>query len=408
MLPLRIASLLGGLAQSLGGAAAALLARDLGGSDAVAGLPQAVLVVGSAVAALGMSALSRRYGRPRALAAGLAVATGGSVVVVFAGDLLGLLAGTLLLGAGTAAVMLGRYAAADSAPEGARARAMATVLVATTVGAVAGPNLLVPADALGRALGLPGLGGAYVVAALCFAIAAGLLLRLPARPPAVEPDPRGAVPGGTAVRGLAVLALANLVMVGVMTMAPVHLHHLGAGLGAIGLVVSLHVAGMFAPAPLSGRLTDRWGAVPTTALAGAMLVVSALLAAVGAGAPLVLGVALVLLGVGWNLGLVAGSTLLTAGVPAAERPRREGWGEVAMGVAAGGGGAASGAVMSGGGYGLLASAGAAVAALVVAAAWQARVSGCRNAARPAPAPSPPRPRGPSAAPWSPARRGAGG
>jgi MFS family permease len=408
VLPLRIASLLGGLAQSLGGAAAALLARDLGGSDAVAGLPQAVLVVGSAVAALGMSALSRRYGRSRALSTGLAVATGGSVVVVFAGDLLGLLAGTLLLGAGTAAVMLGRYAAADSVPEGVRGRAMATVLVATTVGAVAGPNLLVPADALGRWLGLPGLGGAYVVAALCFAIAAGLLLRLPARPPAVEPDPRGAVPGGTAVRGLAVLALANLVMVGVMTMAPVHLHHLGAGLGAIGLVVSLHVAGMFAPAPLSGRLTDRWGAVPTTALAGSVLVVSALLAAVGAGAPLVLGAALVLLGVGWNLGLVAGSALLTAGVPAAERPRREGWGEVAMGVAAGGGGAASGAVMSGGGYGLLASAGAAVAALVVAAAWRSRVSGCRTAARPAPAPSPPRPRGPSAAPWSRARRGAGG
>jgi MFS family permease len=108
VLPLRIASLLGGLAQSLGGAAAALLARDLSGSDAVAGLPQALLVVGSAVAALGMSALSRRFGRPRALAAGMAVATGGSVVVL-AGDLFGLLAGTLLLGAGTAAVMLGPW-----------------------------------------------------------------------------------------------------------------------------------------------------------------------------------------------------------------------------------------------------------------------------------------------------------
>jgi hypothetical protein len=130
-----------------------------------------------------------------------------------------------------------------------------------------------------------------------------------------------------------------------------------------------------------------------------VLVGSALLAAATAGEPVGLGVALVLLGVGWNLGLVAGSTLLTAGVPTAERPRREGWGEVAMGVAAGGGSAASGAVMSGGGYGLLASAGAAVAALVVAAAGRARVSGSRSAARPALAPSPPRPRGSSAEPW---------
>jgi MFS family permease len=370
-----IASLLGGLAQSLGGAAAALLARDLGGSDAVAGLPQAAIVVGSAAAALAMSALTRRYGRGPALAAGLWVATLGSVVVVLgalAGSLPGLLAGTVLLGAGTAAVMLGRYAAADTAPVGARGRAMATVLVATTVGAVAGPNLLVPSDALGRALGLPGLGGAYVVAAACFAVAACLLLRLPAHPPAGGPEPGIEAPGRTAVLGLVVLGLSNLVMVAVMTMAPVHLHHLGVGMGAIGLVVSLHIAGMFGPAPLSGWLADRWGPAPTAALAGAVLAVSALLAAVTAGAPVALGVALVLLGVGWNLGLVAGSALLTTGVPAAERPRREGFGEVAMGVAAAGGGAASGAVVSGGGYGLLASGGAAVAALVVAAGWQAR------------------------------------
>jgi MFS family permease len=375
MRALWIASLLGGLAQSVAGAAAALLARDLGGSDAVAGLPQAVLVVGSAVAALAMSAMTRRFGRARVLAAGLAAATVGSVVVVLvvlARSLLGLLAGTLLLGAGTTAVMLGRYAAADGAPEGARARAMATVLVATTIGAVAGPNLLVPSDVLGRALGLPGLAGAYVVAAACFAVAAGLLLRLPKHQPAAEPEPGRASPGGTAVVGLTVLALSNLVMVGVMTMGPVHLHHLGVGLGAIGLVVSLHIAGMFAPSPLSGWLADRWGPAPTTALAGAVLVGASVLAAVAAGAPAVLGVALVLLGVGWNLGLVAGSTLLTADIPAAERPRREGWGEVAMGMAASGGGAASGAVVSGGGYALLASGGAAVAALVVAAAWRAR------------------------------------
>jgi predicted MFS family arabinose efflux permease len=294
------------------------------------------------------------------------------VLVVLARSLLGLLAGTLLLGAGTTAVMLGRYAAADGAPEGARARAMATVLVATTIGAVAGPNLLVPSDVLGRALGLPGLAGAYVVAAACFAVAAGLLLRLPKHQPAAEPEPGRASPGGTAVVGLTVLALSNLVMVGVMTMGPVHLHHLGVGLGAIGLVQSLHIAGMFAPSPLSGWLADRWGPAPTTALAGAVLVGASVLAAVAAGAPAVLGVALVLLGVGWNLGLVAGSTLLTADIPAAERPRREGWGEVAMGMAASGGGAASGAVVSGGGYALLASGGAAVAALVVAAAWRAR------------------------------------
>jgi MFS family permease len=254
---------------------------------------------------------------------------------------------------------------------------MATVLVATTAGAVAGPNLLAPGDTLGRVLGLPGLAGAYVIAAVCFAAAAGLLLRLPSEPP------RSPASSATSIArvdrshrdagfALVVLALANLVMIAVMTMGPVHLHHLGVGLGPIGLMISLHIAGMFAPSPLSGWLTDRMGTAPATALAGAVLTTSALLATLGAESVPVLGVALVLLGVGWNLALVAGSTLLTAGTPMSERPRREGWGEVAMGVAAAGGGAASGVVVTGGGYALLAAGSAAVAALVVAMAWQVR------------------------------------
>jgi MFS family permease len=165
--------------------------------------------------------------------------------------------------------------------------------------------------------------------------------------------------------GLTVLLLANLVMVSVMTMAPMQLKHNGNGMGMVGLVVSVHIAGMFAPSPVSAWLRDRIGSMVAAAAAAVLLVGASSLAAVGAHSSGTLTIAMVLLGAGWNLSLISGSTLLTAGVHAGERPRREGWGEVAMGAAAAGGGVGSGAMMTAGGYQLLAGAAAAVAVLIV-------------------------------------------
>jgi MFS family permease len=234
-------------------------------------------------------------------------------------------------------------------------------------------------------LGMPPLVGPYLIGAVAFAAAGGVLsvgLRVvsvdgsaTARPAAVVSEPpttfRTEVgrPGGreldrAGVTGLAVLSGANLVMVAVATMAPLHLHHLGGGLGLIGLVTSAHIAAMFAPSALSGVLTDRVGARPVAAGAGAVLVLACALAARGASSSVGLAAALVLLGVGWNLALVAGSALLTAGVPALDRPGREGWGEVGMGAAAASGAGASGMVMAAGGFATLAT-GAATVALVL-------------------------------------------
>ncbi|MFC4946297.1 MFS transporter [Pseudonocardia sp. GCM10023141] len=368
---------IGGVAQALTGAAGGLLAQRVSGSDATAGLPQTALVIGGAAAAVGLSALTRRHGRRRALAFGTTVAVAGCALIVLAAQASALpllLAGFLLLGSGNSAVMLARYAAADLAPAGSRARAMATVLAATTVGAVIGPNLMVPASAAGEWIGQPELGGVYLLGAHGFATATVLLGSASTRPePVGEPrqtDPATALDPTTAL-GLAVLAIANLVMVGVTTMAPVQLHHMGVGLGAIGLVVSLHIAGMFAPSPLSGWLADRYGSGPTVAVAGVVLAVASVVAGAGAGDPVVLTAGMALLGVGWNVALLAGSALLTAG-PVAGKARREGWGEVGMGLAAAGGGAAAGPVMGGGGYPLLAVAGAGAAVLVLPIAWALR------------------------------------
>ena len=172
---LQAMGVLGGFAQALAGATGALLAREVSGSDGMAGLPQALLVAGSAIAGLALSALTRRVGRRLALSAGLLVALAGCVTVMVGGVVAYLpvvLVGSLLLGAGNTVVMLGRYAAADLGPQEARGRAMGAVLAATTVGAVAGPNLLAPAGGLATALGLGPLIGPSLVAWAGFAAAA--------------------------------------------------------------------------------------------------------------------------------------------------------------------------------------------------------------------------------------------
>ena len=400
------AALLAGAGQCLSGAGGALLAQRIGRGPLAAGLPQTFLVIGSAISALALSRLTVRTGRKPALAVGALTAAAGALTVVVAAQALSLpfvLFGNLLLGAGTTTVMLARYAAADLVPAGRRARAMGSVLAATTIGAVAGPNLLSVTSTFGVALGLPPLTGAYLVStgALLAAMAILALTRSTATKPARTTQPRAKRPRAPKwtrrnLAGLGILSAGNLVMVAVVNMAPVQMADMGTGLSMVGLVVSAHIAGMFLPSPVSGWLTDRFGPVLTAILAAATLITACVWAAAAPTNPMLAG-SMVLLGVGWNLSLLSGSALLITDVPAARRPEREGWGETGMGVAASCGGFGSGMVMADGSYSALAAVGAVIAVALLPAAWAARrgrhsSSGTRwTAASSAEAPAPSRP-----------------
>lgn len=417
VLPVLLAAgAVGGLGISAAGAAGALLMAEVTGDDALAGLPQTGVVLGAAGAALVVSAATRRLGRGRALAVGaLAAVPGGALAAVggLVDSAAAIVLGSILIGAGQAALMLTRYAAADLAAPDRRGRAMAAVLLATTVGTVLGPNLMPAVGAVAMGVGWPELSGPYLLAAGTSLLAAATLgiglgsTREP--PPVVSPAPFAEPPRLTAgwrrralgrrgAVGITTLAVANLVMVAVMTMAPVHLAAAGVTLGGIGLVISLHIAAMFAPSPLSGWLADRWGAAPVAVAAGVVLATASALAALAGDAHGVLTVALVLLGLGWNLGLVGGSVLLTTPAddaassagPAAvaqlgDRARREGWGEAAMGAAAAVGGAASGVVMSLWGYPALAVAGAVAATAICLGVGLGRATRELSPRRPSPA-----------------------
>jgi MFS family permease len=376
------AQILGGLGQS-GAAAGALLALDMTGSEALASLPLALLVVGASASVMPISALSRRAGRRAGLTTALALAALGAVGVVGAGALDSfalLLVASAVFGAGNAAVMLARYAAADLSTPAERGRSIGLVVFATTFGAVAGPNLLEPSGRAATALGLPELTGLYLVSFVALALAALLLFVLlrpdPLRVAAAlertrtanEVEPAPAVPlrrllsSPAAVAGLGTMVVANFVMVAVMAMAPVHMHTHGHSLQLVGLVISLHIAGMFAPSPLTGWLTDR---VRPLAVAGAgtvLLIVAGTLAAAAGDHAATFTAGLVLLGVGWNAGLISGSTLLASAVPLAQRPRAEGVGDLGMGFTAAAATAIAGPVVGLAGYATLAVAGACAAA----------------------------------------------
>nr|BEK71074.1 MFS transporter [Kitasatospora purpeofusca] len=383
----------------------ALLAEQMLGSTGLAGIPTALFTGGSMLGAFAIGRLCQRRGRRPGLGAGYAIGALGSVGVVAAvalDQVVLLLPSLLVYGAGTATNLLARYAGADLAAPHRRARALSRVLLAATLGAVAGPNLVPLTGDIARAWGIPPLAGPFLLAALGYTAAAVLLTALlrpdplhlaRARLPAADApgtvrgtdsgsaaDPvrkREGPPRGLGVAtGLWIMLLGQLPKVALMTMTPVHLAANGHGTGTIGLVVSLHIAAMFLPSPLTGLVTDRLGALPVAAASGALLCAAALLAAAAPGdsVPL-LAVALTLAGIAWNLGLVSGTAVITAALPPGHGANTQGLADVGLAVAGSTGALLSGLAVTAGGYTTLALACALTALLVTPLALRAARAG---------------------------------
>jgi len=286
-----------------------------------------------------------------------------------------LLGGLFGFGSATACGLQARYAAADLAAPEHRGRALSLVVWATTVGSVLGPNLAGPGDTLARHLGLPALGGAFVVSIAVFAVVvAGLLLLLRPDPAVVAHEMRGSAAPSTpdaspgtmraALRvvashpparlGVIAVAVGHVVMIGVMTMTPVHIRSAGHGpahtLHIVGVVLSSHIAGMFACSPLFGWLTDRLGRRPVIFIGIGLLLAACALAGTAGRETAPLAGSLMLLGLGWSATMVAGSTLLSESVPADLRPSAQGLSDLAMGLAGASAGALSGVVVEAWGY----------------------------------------------------------
>jgi MFS family permease len=380
---LLVSQVLAGAGLAAGVTVGALLAEDMLGSTGAAGVPVALLTLGSAAAAVGVGRLSQRSGRRPGLAAGYAIGAlgGAGIVLAAAVDSVALLFGSLLLyGSGTATNLQARYAGADLASPSHRGRAVSTVLVATTLGAVLGPNLVEPTGALAGAIGVRELAGPFMLATVAYALAAVavlVLLRpdplLVARAAATRaPQAPAAEPSPISTAGVRLAAsamvLTQLVMVAVMTMTPVHMRNHGHGVAEAGLVISIHIAAMFLPSPLTGQLVDRIGRRPVLAAAGVTLLTAGMLAALAPPESMgLLTVALALLGLGWNLGMVGGTTLVTDAVPLAQRARTQGAVDLAVALSGATGGMLSGFVVASTSYAALSLAGGLLALALIPA-----------------------------------------
>jgi MFS family permease len=370
------AQVLSGAGLAAGVTVGALLAQDMLGSTSLAGLASAVATVGSALAAGAVGRLSQARGRRPGLAAGYlagAVGSAGVVVAAVVGSPALLLVALFVYGAGMATTLQARYAGADMAVPERRARAVSTVLVATTLGAIGGPNL----TALIGDLGVPHLAAPFLLAGIAYALATvvlavwlrpdPLLLAREAAPPDVPGAP---VRVGVLAGGL-VMVLTQLVMVAIMTMTPVHMHDHGHGTAASGLVIAIHIGAMYLPSPLTGWLVDRHGPRAIAVAAGLTLLAAGVVAA-GTPSVAALAVALALLGLGWNFGLVAGTAIITDAVPLASRARIQGLVDVAIAMAGATGGMASGLVVAAAGYPFLAVGGGVLALVIVPVVAAAR------------------------------------
>lgn len=390
-----VSQVFGGAGLAAGVTVGALLAQDMLGGESVAGLPAALFTLGSALAAFSIGRLTQRSGRRPGLAAGFlagALGAAGIVVAAVADNVVLLLPCLLVYGAGTATNLQARYAGSDLAPVQSRGSAVSVAMVSTTFGAVAGPNLVGPLGDLAESLGIPALAGPFLLATVAYGLAAVVLfvflrpdpflvarqLVAPAVPADATHAPYDEAPreepaghGSGVLVGATVMTLTQVAMVAIMTMTPVQMRHHDHSLSEVGFVISLHIAAMYLPSLLTGRLVDRVGRLPMAVAAAVTLLAAGLVAALApADSMPVLTLALVLLGLGWNFGLISGTALIVDSTPVETRARTQGTVDVLIAISGAGGGALSGMVVGATSFAVLSLACGCLAILLIpVVAW---------------------------------------
>jgi MFS family permease len=353
-------------------AAGSLLVSSITDSETLAGLAQTSAVLGAAALALPLARLTAKGGRRLALAVGYMAGVIGSIFAITGGaqqNIFLMLIGTFLVGAASAAGYQARFAAIDLATTETRAKQLSFVVWGSTIGAVTGPNLMEPAGNLAAGFGLPRLVGPYMISAVTLLFASVVILIF------LRPDPyliankenlKKSKKGSTklalkhignnpkALFAILSIAIGHVAMVSVMVMTPVHMAHVDVSLTIIGLVISVHVLGMYAFSPLVGSLSDRYGRVRIIQIGILTLLLSTVISGKAqADDAYTLGVGLFLLGLGWSCTLIAGSTLLSESVSAEFKASSQGASDLVMNLAGAGGGAIAGVIIGTLSYGWL-------------------------------------------------------
>lgn len=360
------------LGQALGGfgfgstlSVGAIMATELSGSAAWSGAAATLSTLGSAFAAIPLANIAARRGRRYALGLGAGLAILGAIGMITAAALRSFpveLIALFFLGSANAVSLQARFAAADIPTSRPKAKDISIVVWATTFGAVIGPNLIAPGETLGVTLGLPHLAGPFLLTILAQTLSTSVFWF------GLKPDPllvaqridsekqtlvrrrfREAIPiirqKPIAAFAVVSIALSHMVMVSVMSMTPAHLSITGHSLSDVGFTISLHVAGMYAFAPVFGIISDRFGARRTIILGQLILLLSLGVSGFGANNFSMVVLGLFLLGLGWSSATVAGSALLSESLDISEKPVVQGLSDSLMNLSGAFGGAVSGTIL---------------------------------------------------------------
>jgi MFS family permease len=346
-----------------------IIGSKLGGSPSYAGVPSAVYLLGGAFAASAWGYIMERIGRRNGIVAGLLIGVIGNALVLYAigaSSFLLFLFGMVLMGITNAAVILGRFAAAEVNPPEKRGAAISNVVLGGTFGAVVGPLLVGPMGNFAATLGMDELAGAYLATLVLFAVSSVVVFL------GLRPDPRdlgrevaaqypALTPTGevrpileifrqpAALVAVTAMVLGQVVMVAIMVITSLHMRGHQHNLRDISAVVSSHTFGMYAFSVLSGRLADKWGR-GRVILVGAFTLLLACITAPLSPDVLPLAVALFLLGLGWNFCFVGGSTLLADQLSPLERSRTQGANDLLVGLASATGSLGSGVIFAASNY----------------------------------------------------------
>jgi len=364
---LALGQILGGFGLGSTLSIGALLAAELSGTVAWSGAAATFSTLGAAVWAIPLARLAFARGRRIALALGAALAISGATLVIVATALVFfplLLVALFLLGAGSATSLQARFAATDIPLNKKVGKDLSLVVWATTIGAVTGPNLFGPGEIVGRWLGLPDLTGPFVFTITAQILATTvfwfglrpdpLLVAKQIAADKLQTKPKVSLASAfstlrqhpVAAYALVSIALSHMVMVSVMSMTPVHVTSHGGSLSVVGFVISLHILGMYAFAPLFGLLSDKIGPIKTVLTGQAILVAALLLAGLGSEQQHLVTIGLFLLGLGWSAATVAGSALLAVSVPVDQKTNVQGLSDSMMNLSGAFGGAVAGTLVS--------------------------------------------------------------
>lgn len=374
----------GGAGLAAGITVGALLAQDLLQTNAFAGLPSALFTLGSALAALWVGRFSNRFGRRMGLSTGFIVGGLGAVCVVIAAIFANvwlLFISLFIYGAGTATNLQARYAGTDLATPKQRGTAVSIAMVSTTLGAVAGPNLVEVMGDFATSIGIPPLAGPFILSAAAF-LTAGIILFIFLRPDpfvialhlnknkqktqTMDATERTENNRKGIRTGAAIMVISQIIMVAIMTMTPVHMGHHGHSLRAIGLVIGFHVGSMYLPSLFTGVLVDKIGRPAMAVASGITLLAAGIIAATTSGDSIViLIIALSLLGIGWNFGLISGTALIVDSTEPMTRAKVQGSVDVLIALSGAAGGMLSGMVVAGTSYTVLALSGGLLALLLI-------------------------------------------